>query len=215
MRPGLLALAALNLELARAGAITGEPIAGLMRLQWWRDALAGIGEGRVPRHPVAEALAAAIAAHGLPQAELQAMIVARESDLEPASLADWPRFMAYADATAGALVRLGAGVCGVTDTGHPALGAAGRAIAVIGHLRAAPVHAARGRRFLPGPDAAANAEGRRLLAEVDRTWAPHLAPALPAVLPLAIHRMAIAAGREPPRWRRIAAVALATLRGRP
>jgi NADH dehydrogenase [ubiquinone] 1 alpha subcomplex assembly factor 6 len=38
-REGLFALYAFNLEVARAREAVREPMMGLIRLQWWRDAL--------------------------------------------------------------------------------------------------------------------------------------------------------------------------------
>ena len=53
-RDRLLPLYAFNLEIARAPWVTAEPVIAEMRLQWWRDTVAEIGEGRPPRaHEVA------------------------------------------------------------------------------------------------------------------------------------------------------------------
>ena len=44
-RPGLIALAAFQGEVARAVETVNEPIMGEIRLQWWRDALPGLRDG--------------------------------------------------------------------------------------------------------------------------------------------------------------------------
>ncbi|MBP0649872.1 squalene/phytoene synthase family protein, partial [Mycobacterium tuberculosis] len=55
------------------------PLAGEVRLQWWRDALADPAKGR--GHPLAEAVAAVVARRHLPVAALQNVIDARVFDL--------------------------------------------------------------------------------------------------------------------------------------
>ena len=52
----LFPIYAFNVEVARAPWVTQEPMIAEMRLQWWRDALEEIAEGRaVRRHRVAAA----------------------------------------------------------------------------------------------------------------------------------------------------------------
>ena len=51
-RPALLALAALDLELHRIERVTTQPMAGLIRLQWWRESLDGIEASRPRAHPL-------------------------------------------------------------------------------------------------------------------------------------------------------------------
>lgn len=59
-RRRLIALYALNLELAKVRTIVSEPGIGAIRFQWWRDAAAEIRSGKLPRkHDVVEAVAAA------------------------------------------------------------------------------------------------------------------------------------------------------------
>src|SRR5262249_59311777 len=64
-RADLMALYAFNLEVAKTREVVREPMMGLMRLQWWRDALAEIYAGTERRHQVVQPLAAAIRRHGL------------------------------------------------------------------------------------------------------------------------------------------------------
>lgn len=59
-RNALLALYALHLEVARVPSLVSEAPLGEIRLQWWREAVDEIAEGKSPRaHPVAQALGAA------------------------------------------------------------------------------------------------------------------------------------------------------------
>ena len=48
-RPGLFALYAFNLEMARAPWVASEPALAAIRLAWWREALDEIYDGRPPR----------------------------------------------------------------------------------------------------------------------------------------------------------------------
>ena len=57
-RGALFALYAFNVEVARVREAAREPLAGEIRLQWWRDVLAGEGRGEVAANPVAAALLA-------------------------------------------------------------------------------------------------------------------------------------------------------------
>ena len=60
-RPHLFALYAFNVEIARIRETVSEPQIGLVRQQWWLDAIEEIYAGGTPDHPVAQALAHAIA----------------------------------------------------------------------------------------------------------------------------------------------------------
>lgn len=56
-RTRLFALYALHLEIERIPGIVSEAPLGEIRLQWWRDALDEVNEGKAPRaHPVVEAM---------------------------------------------------------------------------------------------------------------------------------------------------------------
>ena len=61
-RPGLIALMALDLELAQLVVTTTEPMLGEIRLAWWRERLEELDAGKVPAQP----LLAALKAHVLP-----------------------------------------------------------------------------------------------------------------------------------------------------
>ena len=81
-RPHLLALYAFNAEVLRVRDTVSDPNLGLIRLQWWRDTIDSIYAGTgAMGHPVAEALAAAITAGGLPQQALLDLVTAHEFDL--------------------------------------------------------------------------------------------------------------------------------------
>ena len=150
VRPSLLALYAFNVEVARIRELIREPMMGEIRLQWWREVIEHAPQGDLRKHPVAQALGAAIRAHTLPAAPFEALLVAREQDLDnvpPESLA---ALESYAEATSSGLVGLALGVLG--QPAESALQAArhvGIAWALTGLLRAVPYHAARRQIFLP------------------------------------------------------------------
>jgi phytoene synthase len=112
-RADVVALYALNRELAHVAEAVREPLMGEIRLTWWREAIDELFAGRPARgHPVIQALALAIPRRGLAQAPFEAMIEARFSDFEPAAPADAAAAEAYVDATAGALMALAVAALG-------------------------------------------------------------------------------------------------------
>jgi phytoene synthase len=150
-RDALFALYAFNYEIARIRESVSEPMLGLIRLQWWRDALDDIYAGKAPRrHEVVTPLGNAIAAHGLSKEHFTKLLDARAEDMEeapPASLAALER---YAGGTSGGLILLALEVLGVRDAQAEEVGrAVGIAYALAGLLVAAPFHARQRRLYLP------------------------------------------------------------------
>lgn len=149
-REALLALYAFNDEIARVREAASEPMLGRMRLQWWRDAIAGVYAGQRRREPAVAALAEAIEKFGLTRAHFEQLIEGREFDCEDRPPATLDHLVSYAAATAAPLVTLSAEVCGARD-GAVAVAAAdtGVAWALTGLLRAVPFHARSRRLYLP------------------------------------------------------------------
>jgi phytoene synthase len=148
-RPHLFALYAFDLEVARVRALARGPMAGEIRLQWWREALAGTRPGEAAAHPVAAALLETVARHDLAVATLGELIEARAFDLYDDPMPSLDAFAGYGRRTAAGLIELAARV---TD-GDAALGdlagPAGIAYATTGLLRGLALHAARGQLYLP------------------------------------------------------------------
>lgn len=65
VRPALMALHALDLELAQVVAGTTEPMVGEIRLAWWREALLGLDAGTVPAQPLLQLLASEVLPRGV------------------------------------------------------------------------------------------------------------------------------------------------------
>lgn len=150
VRPGLMALYAFNVEIARVREIVSEPVIGQMRLQWWRDALGEFATGKVRDHPVAQALSRTVTDRSLDPKLLERILAGREFDLEDKPPATLETLESYADATSAALSQAALAATGV---GGEAAGRAAREVgiawALTGLLRAVPFHAQRRRLYLP------------------------------------------------------------------
>jgi phytoene synthase len=149
LRARLFALYAFNFEVAKTAETVSQPLLGQMRLAWWREALDEIYAGRRRRHEVAVALAESIETSDLPRLLFDALLDARELDLESAPFATMAELEAYADATSGHVMRLAARVLGAGNALDAPARHAGIAYALTGILRALPWHGARGRVLLP------------------------------------------------------------------
>ena len=163
-RKHLYALTAYSYEVSRLREIMREPLAGEMRLQWWREAIGGERAGEARANPVAAALIDTIERFGLPRKAFDDLAAARIFDLyndPPATMRD---IEGYCGETCSALFQLGAIIlCAGRDpaTGAAAAsGHAGIAYAVVGQLRALPLTSARGQAFIPAELLAAHGIGR-------------------------------------------------------
>src|SRR3546814_190937 len=105
-RAGALALYAYNAELAKTRESVSEPILGQIRLQWWREAVDGIYGAEPREHPVIGALARAVERHAIARPGLEALIDAREADLDDTPPGDLAALEAYAAASSGPLTAL-------------------------------------------------------------------------------------------------------------
>ncbi len=161
----LLPLYAFNIEVSRAPWLTEEPMIAEMRLQWWRDALEEIGEGRARRHEVVDAL-------GFLDAEavvlLDQLVAARRWDIYRDPFEDAGHFQDYLAKTSGNLIEVALrALGGVPDAATRAIGA-GAGLARF--LVAVPELEARGRVPLVDgrPDAVASLARAALARWPDR-----------------------------------------------
>jgi 15-cis-phytoene synthase len=148
-RAALMALYAFNAEIARVREVIRDPMAGEVRLQWWRDAIERPGGGDARANPIASALLDTIVRFRLPVAELLALIEARSFDLYNDPMPTMAALEAYADQTSSTLIDLASRVLDPNADVAPVSRHAGRAYAIAGLLRAFPLHAARGQLYLP------------------------------------------------------------------
>jgi phytoene synthase len=149
-RRSLLALYAFNVEVASIRDRIREPLAGEMRLTWWRDAVAS-GITGVTGNPVADELNAAIERHRLPHRVFADMLEARMFDLYDDPMPDRGTLEGYCGETAGALIQLAALVLDAeaAQGSGEAAGHGGCAQAITGLLRLLPIHRARGQCYVP------------------------------------------------------------------
>lgn len=150
-RSALMALYAFNVEIARIRDITKEPMAGEMRLQWWRDALTGGTSTETAGHPVAGVLTDAIRDYGLPIQTFENMTDARRFDLYNDAMPSRNDLEGYCGETAGALIQLSSLILDAEAAAKfgAAAGHAGCAQAIAGLLSLLPVHIARGQCYIP------------------------------------------------------------------
>ncbi|HPF77943.1 MAG TPA: squalene/phytoene synthase family protein [Alphaproteobacteria bacterium] len=152
-RPALWALFAFNYEIAKTREVVSETTIGLIRLQWWRDAIAEIYEGKpVRRHEVVDELATAIKEYDLPREDFDNLIYAREFDLEGVAPANIEGLNNYCDFTTTPLYRLALKITGEScyDSGESArLRSESIRYARIGILRSVPFMRSQRRVMLP------------------------------------------------------------------
>jgi len=150
-RPHLFALYAFSLTIARVREAVTTPMAGEIRLQWWRDALQGEARGDVRANPVAAALEEAIRVNRLGRQPFVDLIDARVFDLYEDPMPRVNDLEGYCGETASALFRLASLVIGngTEPGGAGAAGHAGVAYGITGLLRALPWHARSGQVYLP------------------------------------------------------------------
>src|SRR5258708_15653219 len=192
-RPYLFALYGFNVEIAPVGQVAREPLAGEIRLQWWRDALSGVAPGEAAANPVAAALLDTIARCGLPAAPLDALIDARARDLYDDPILTLSELEAYGRATASTLFGMAARILDRGAAPDEVADPAGVAYALAGLLKAFPQHAARGRIYLPTETLQRHGVARPEVAA--GTAGPELTAALAEIAGPARGRPAPAAGR--------------------
>jgi phytoene synthase len=146
-RGALFALYAFNVEIASIRDRIKEPMAGEIRLQWWRDALTN----GVAGNPVADALIAAIAAYSLPLQAFMDYLDARIFDLYDDPMPSRTDLEGYCGETASALIQLSNLILDAEAAAGAAeiAGHAGCVQAIAGLLRLLPIHRARGQCYIP------------------------------------------------------------------
>jgi phytoene synthase len=148
-RQDLLALFALNGELARIADQVSEPGLGEIRLQWWRDALERAEAGETTGHPVADAFGDVLARRGLSRERIAGLIDARSFDIGEKVMPDSRMLKAYLFDTTGGLFALASEIGGAQGENQGIIAqAAGRSYGLVRVMRSLPVLAAKGRTYL-------------------------------------------------------------------
>lgn len=183
MRQRLFTLYAFNVEVARAPWASHEEMIAEMRVQFWRDVIGAIGEGRTAaRHDLVGDLCGLIEGHALPVALFDEMAAARRWDIYRDPFEDAAQFERYIDHTSGHLMWLAARLVGAKDATESAVREYAYGVGVANWLRAVPDLIARGRLPLVDPDdAAVSALARGALLRMDRADRRVLKPAASAL----------------------------------
>jgi phytoene synthase len=149
-RRGLLALYAFNVEVARVRDAVSQALPGEIRLQWWRDMLAGPGHGGVEGNPVAAELLLAIRSWALPAERLSRLIDEHQFDLYNDPMPTVAALEGYANDTSAALFALAAQMLGPPSGAVEHLARhAGLAQGFVQVIAALPRDAARRQLFVP------------------------------------------------------------------
>lgn len=177
-RDALYALYAFDHEISRVAAIVREPIAGEIRLQWWREVLEGKRDEEAAANPVAAALLDVVQSYNLPIERLIALIDAHATELYGDVSAD---IESYAASTAGAIIALAAGILGGDNTDH-----------IASHIGIAQTYAE-----------AKQPENARRHLDLARDLVPGLPTSVfPALLPATLIRPSLGRDKPLPLWRR-------------
>lgn len=149
-RAALTALYLFDFEIAGIRERISQPLPGEIRLQWWRDTLAG-GMQAAAGNPLAAALVATIAEHNLPASAFDRYLEARIFDLYDDPMPSRTDLEGYCGETASTVIQLAALVLepATAPAFASAAGHAGCAQAIASLLRQMPLHRARGQCFVP------------------------------------------------------------------
>ena len=150
-RPALHALYAFDLEISGISQRVRDPFAGEMRLQWWREVIAGGRPGEAAASPIAAALAETLSKTQPPLVLLPDFLDAHAFDLHNDQMATLGVLQRYARNTTGAIMELAALTLGVTrnSTLQTLCAEAGAAMTIANILRNFARHAVRGQLFVP------------------------------------------------------------------
>ncbi|MBO6640527.1 MAG: phytoene/squalene synthase family protein [Roseitalea sp.] len=169
-RAALATLFLFNAETARLRDLVSEPLPGEIRLQWWRDVIAGDRAEEARQNPLAAALLDVIAAHDLPVAAFDNLLEARIFDLYDDPMPTRTDLEGHLGETASMMIQMACQILrgGQTPPTADAAGHAGVAYGIATLIRQMPQHRARGQVFLPADLlAAAGTDAGRWLAESD------------------------------------------------
>ena len=112
-RRATIALEAVRRELEDAVRDASDPAVVQSKLQWWRQELARLFEGR-PEHPAAKALQPHLASYDIGAVHLGELLAGVEADAMQNRYLDWPNLRRHGDQVAGVAGRLTARIAGQT-----------------------------------------------------------------------------------------------------
>jgi len=149
-RNGYFAIKAFYDELAMIQDNVSSSIIGEMRMQFWKDTVKALVEGRPPHHPIALALHDVSQRTHLQPYHLRRIVDARTEELKGQSQLTLDSLTAHAEATASTHYYLLLSLLGMSsDTLLHAASHLGIAHCISTLLRALPYHASKGRMVIP------------------------------------------------------------------
>ncbi|KAH9841568.1 isoprenoid synthase domain-containing protein [Rhodofomes roseus] len=151
LREHFIALRAFYVELASVQESVSNITLGKMRMQFWRDALKGIADGRPPRHPIALALGRACQAANLQTYHLKRIVDARDAELDTPAHMTLDSLTSHAESTSSTFLYLQLSLLSLSasSTLSHAASHLGVAQGITTLLRALPYHASQGRMVIP------------------------------------------------------------------
>ncbi|PPQ69609.1 hypothetical protein CVT24_001365 [Panaeolus cyanescens] len=150
VQPGYFAIKAFSVELASVADTVSNSVIGQMRMQFWRDAIKGINDGRPPKHPVALALFDASKKWKLSSYHLKRIVDARDAELQSPSYLTVDSLTSHAESTSSTVLYLLLQLLSLhsSDLSHAA-SHLGTAQTFSTLLRALPYHAKKGEMVIP------------------------------------------------------------------
>lgn len=148
-RGALFALYAFDIEISRIRDLAREPMAGEIRLQWWREVLEGERTGEAKAHPVAASLLAALSSHRLAARQLASLVEMHRFDVYDEPMQTVSALQRYAANTTGAVVDLARHILDEAVVVDTAVIEAGTACTIANIIACLPRHAARRQLFVP------------------------------------------------------------------
>ncbi|KAI0317787.1 Squalene/phytoene synthase [Amylostereum chailletii] len=149
-QPGYFALKAFYVEQATLQDTVSNATIGKMRMQFWRDAVKGITDGRPPHHPIALALYDVSKTSTLAPYHLKRIIDARDAELDSPGHMTADSLVAHAESTSSTLLYLLLSHLNLaSETFSHAASHLGVAQSISVLLRALPFHASKGRMVIP------------------------------------------------------------------
>ena len=134
-RYDLNVLYAFNIEVARISENTSEILSSLLRIQWWRDAIEEIYQGKIRDHFISKPLFHIIHKYNLPKNLFDELLVAREFDFYHEPPKDLNELKQYAIHTSFNLLLLSLKILGKSDFTEKFAQDFAIASCIIGNLR--------------------------------------------------------------------------------
>ncbi|KAJ3801528.1 isoprenoid synthase domain-containing protein [Lentinula aff. detonsa] len=150
LRGSYYAIKAFSTELAMIQDSVSNPTIGMMRMQFWRDAIKAMMNGNPSRHPIAQALHQASIRSNLPFYHLNRIIDARDAELQVPVHLTVDSLTAHSESTSSTLLYLLLSSLSLPSSAlSHAASHLGAAQAFTTLIRAMPFHAKNGRMVVP------------------------------------------------------------------